>query len=110
MTVEEYLSHCDVEGRKLRKIVFQTKDKVMLTGVQCDPKYTLDEEDIDDCLTDFDCQFNCDEETGKLTKPSIYTYPVTYEDTSKVREVTLILDTTNANQQLSKEDKEDAKT
>ena len=118
MTVDEYLQHCDVEGRKLRKIIFQSDGPVhvLLEGVECNPEFTLDVETVEDCLGDYDCQFCCDIETGKLIEPSIFTYPVVYEDTSKVREVILTVkplyndddDTTNANQQLSKEDKEDA--
>lgn len=87
MTIGEYFENCDVEARKLYRVVIK-QGNVILTGVQCDKQYTLCIDDIDDALTDFDCQFNCDEE-GKLVKPSIYNYIVEHEDVTKTRELTL---------------------
>lgn len=89
MTVGEFFESCDVEARKLSKVLIK-KGNVNLTGVQCDKRYTLAMDDIDDCLTDFDCQFNCDE-NGKLNKPSIYTYIVDHEDITVTRELTLFV-------------------
>lgn len=87
MTVSEYFESCDVEARKLYRVVIK-QENVILTGVQCDKRYTLCMDDIDDALTDFDCQFNCDE-NGKLNKSSIYSYMVDHEDITKTRELTL---------------------
>ena len=90
MTVSEWLDTVDIENRKLRAVVFITAKypRVNLAGVQCDPKFSLDNETVEDCLTDYDCQFDSDE-NGRTTGHSIFNFIVDYEDNSVTRELTL---------------------
>lgn len=89
MTVSDWLNTINLESRKLRKLMVTTsKHNVILIGVECAPEYYLDMNAIEEGLTDYDCQFDSDDD-GNTTGHSIFDFGIDYEDNATSREVTL---------------------